>query len=45
MIELATLPTRELIALVIMCGGLLIEIGIGIAAVVALLTEKDESDG
>ena len=28
-------------ALAVMCGGLLLEVGIGIAAVVALLTEDD----
>ena len=33
------------IALAVMCGGLLIEVGIGIAAVVAVLTEKGEDNG
>ena len=32
------------IALAVMCGGLLAEIGIGVAAVVAILTEE-EDDG
>ena len=32
------------IALAVMCGGLLLEVGIGIAAVVAVLTEE-EDDG
>ena len=30
------------IALAVMCGGLLAEIGIGIAMVVAILTEEDD---
>lgn len=30
------------IALAVMCGGLLAEIGIGVAAVVAILTEEDD---
>jgi len=30
------------IALAVMCGGLLAEIGIGVAAVVAILTEDDD---
>ena len=32
------------IALAVMCGGLLAEIGIGVAAVIAVLTEE-EDDG
>ena len=32
------------IALAVMCGGLLLEIGIGVAAVIAVLTEE-EDDG
>ena len=31
------------IALAVMCGGLLLEVGIGIAAVVAVLTEGEEN--
>jgi hypothetical protein len=32
-------------ALAIMCGGLLIQVGLIITAVVAVLTEEDEDDG
>ena len=32
----------SVIALAVMCGGLLAEIGIGVAAVVAILTEEDD---
>lgn len=30
------------IALAVMCGGLLAEVGIGVAAVIAILTEEDD---